>query len=137
MNRMQHILDKADRDGVIRRVRTTADTAPAGETTATLEPETPFATRRVNVPTDTAAAILPGIAVGVPHANRAGLTAHIEYQGPLHAPIAQGAQVAKLVVEGPNMPRQEYPLQAARRIGGANWFAQAWTGLRLTLFGSS
>lgn len=87
---------------------------------------------------DTVPLVAPdGIAIGVPHTARAGLTARIEYRGPLRAPIAEGAEVAKLVVEGPSFPRREYPLQAARRVGGANWFAKAWTGLTLTLFGSS
>jgi hypothetical protein len=45
--------------------------------------------------------------------------------------------VARLVVEGPNFERQEFPLQAARRVGKANWFVRAWEGLRLTFFGPS
>jgi capsular exopolysaccharide synthesis family protein len=58
MNRIQHILDKADRDGVTRRVRTVADAAPVTDT-AILEPETPFATRRVSVAADAAAIAVP------------------------------------------------------------------------------
>lgn len=78
-----------------------------------------------------------GVYVGATHAARAGLTAHISYQGPIRAPIAQGQEVAKLVVEGPGFPRREYPLVAGRRIGGANWFAQAWTGIMRTFGGGS
>lgn len=78
-----------------------------------------------------------GVYVGATHAARAGLTAHISYQGPIRAPIAQGQEVAKLVVEGPGFPRREYPLVAGRRIGGANWFAQAWTGMMRTFGGGS
>ncbi len=73
-----------------------------------------------------------GIAVGVEHRVRPGLTAHITYQGPVRAPIAKGQEIAKLVVEGPGFPRREYPLVAAQRVGGANWFAQAWVGLTRT-----
>lgn len=72
------------------------------------------------------------IVIGVPHRVRDGLTAHIRYQGPLRAPIARGQEVARLVVEGPGFPRREYPLVAQRRVGGANWFAQAWVGLMRT-----
>ncbi len=78
-----------------------------------------------------------GIVVGVPHAVRAGLTAYVEYQGPLRAPIEQGQEVATLVVEGPGFARRTYPLVSARRIGGANWFAKAFEGVRLTFSGGS
>jgi D-alanyl-D-alanine carboxypeptidase (penicillin-binding protein 5/6) len=77
------------------------------------------------------------IVIGGRRNAQAGLTAHIVYEGPLRAPIQQGAVVARLVVQGPDFPRQEYPLVAGRRIGRANWFARAWEGLRLTLFGPS
>jgi serine-type D-Ala-D-Ala carboxypeptidase (penicillin-binding protein 5/6) len=66
---------------------------------------------------------------------QAGLSAHIAYDGPLRAPLKKGAAAARLVVEGPGFQTQEFPLAAGDRIGRANWFARAWTGLRLTLFG--
>jgi serine-type D-Ala-D-Ala carboxypeptidase (penicillin-binding protein 5/6) len=78
-----------------------------------------------------------GVYVGATHAQRAGLTAHIAYRGPIRAPIAQGQEVATLIVEGPGFARREYPLVAGRRVGGANWFAQAWVGLLRTFGGAS
>jgi len=63
------------------------------------------------------------------------MTAHIVYNGPLTPPIQRGQEVARLVIEGPGMAPQEFPLQAGRRVGKANWFARAWEGLRLTFFG--
>jgi capsular exopolysaccharide synthesis family protein len=54
MSRIQHILDKADREGVIRRVRTVADAPAVATETATLEADPTFATRRVAIPTETA-----------------------------------------------------------------------------------
>lgn len=72
-----------------------------------------------------------------PRGARENLTAHIVYDGPLAPPIRRGQVVARLVVEGPGMTPQEYPLQAGRRVGKANWFARAWEGLRLTFFGPS
>lgn len=75
------------------------------------------------------------IVVGGTRAVQEGLTAHIVYDGPLHPPIAEGAVVARLVIEGPGYATQEFPLVAGRKIGRANWFSRAWEGLRLTLFG--
>jgi len=77
------------------------------------------------------------IIVGGPRGVQTGLSAHIVYNGPLRAPIKQGDVVARLVIEGPGFPTQEYPLAAGRKIGRANWFARAWTGLGLTLSGGS
>jgi D-alanyl-D-alanine carboxypeptidase (penicillin-binding protein 5/6) len=75
------------------------------------------------------------ITIGGPRGVQEELTAHIVYDGPLRPPIAEGAIVARLVIEGPNFQTQEFPLAAGRRVGRANWFARAWEGLRLTLFG--
>ncbi|MCX7358932.1 MAG: D-alanyl-D-alanine carboxypeptidase [Alphaproteobacteria bacterium] len=70
-----------------------------------------------------------------PRGVRAGLRAHIEYEGPLRPPIAQGAVVAHLVVEGPDFETQRFELIAERKVGRANWFSRAFEGLRLTFFG--
>ncbi|MBL8550443.1 MAG: D-alanyl-D-alanine carboxypeptidase [Hyphomonadaceae bacterium] len=69
------------------------------------------------------------IAIGMANAARGGARAAIVYQGPVPAPISEGQEIAKLVVEGPAFPRREFPLYAGRRVGRANWFARAWTGL--------
>ncbi|MGE0044758.1 MAG: D-alanyl-D-alanine carboxypeptidase family protein [Hyphomonadaceae bacterium] len=61
-------------------------------------------------------------------AARQGLTVSIVYQGPIPAPIEEGDDIARLVVEGPNFPRRAYPLYAGRDVGRANWFAQALAG---------
>ena len=73
------------------------------------------------------------IVIGGPRAMQAGLSAHIVYNGPIHAPIAQGAEVAHLVVEGPNFQTQQFPLVAGANVGQANPFSRAWEGLRLTV----
>ena len=77
------------------------------------------------------------IVIGGSRGAQAGMRAHIVYEGPLDPPIQEGEVVARLVLEGPNFPTQEYPLSAGRRIGRANWFARAFEGLRLTFFGPS
>jgi D-alanyl-D-alanine carboxypeptidase (penicillin-binding protein 5/6) len=76
------------------------------------------------------------IIVGGPRSVQAGLSARIIYDGPVHAPIEEGAVVARLVVEGSGFETREYPLAAGARVGRANVFARAWTGLILTLGGS-
>src|SRR5690349_22445958 len=76
------------------------------------------------------------IVVGGPQAVLRGLHAHVVYNGPLRAPIAQGQVVAQLVVEGPGYQTTRFPLVTSQRIGGANWFAQAWEGLRVTFSGA-
>ena len=72
------------------------------------------------------------IAVGGPRSVQAGLEASIVFQGPLHAPIAEGDEVAELVIEGPGFETKRFPLVAGARVGRANPFARAWTGLMLT-----
>ncbi|MBI3440073.1 MAG: D-alanyl-D-alanine carboxypeptidase [Proteobacteria bacterium] len=76
------------------------------------------------------------IVVGGPQAVLAGLRTHVVYAGPLRAPIAQGQVVAQLVVEGPGLQTKRFPLVSGQRIGGANWFAKAWEGLRVTFSGA-
>lgn len=77
------------------------------------------------------------IVIGGQRGAQQGLTARIVYDGPIHPPIAEGAVVAHMVIEGPNYPAQRYPLIAGRKISRANWFARAWEGLLLTLSGPS
>lgn len=77
------------------------------------------------------------ITLGGSQASLTGLSAHINYRGPLRPPIKQGDVIAHLVIEGPGREPQEFPLVAGRAIGGTNWFSQAWEGLRRTLFHAS
>lgn len=76
------------------------------------------------------------IVVGGPQAVLSGLRARIIYNGPLRAPIPRGQVVAHLVVEGPGYQTTRFPLVTPQRIGGANWFAQAWEGLHVTFSGA-
>lgn len=77
------------------------------------------------------------IYVGAPRAIVGGLRASIRYRGPMPAPVREDAVVAQLVVEGPGFETQRFDLVAGRTVGRANWFARAWEGLRLSLFGPS
>ncbi|MES1200865.1 MAG: D-alanyl-D-alanine carboxypeptidase family protein [Pseudomonadota bacterium] len=77
------------------------------------------------------------IVIGGTRAQQALMRAHIVYNGPLHAPIAQNAEVAHLVIEGPGLATQQFPLVAGQRVGKTNWFSQAFEGARLTVAGGS
>jgi len=75
------------------------------------------------------------IIIGGRRGTQSTLTAHIVYNGPLHPPIAEGDEVAQLVVSGPGFQTESFPLAAGRDVGKANWFVRFWEGLRLTFFG--
>lgn len=74
------------------------------------------------------------ISIAAHRSVRAGMRAHIVYEGPLQAPIKKGAIIAKLVVEGPGV-REEYPLAAGAKVGRANPFARAVSGMQQLLGG--
>jgi protein-tyrosine kinase len=60
MSRIQNILDKADREGVVRRVRTAAEAPPTPVGTATIEADPTFAaTRHISIPDAPAATAVP------------------------------------------------------------------------------
>lgn len=74
------------------------------------------------------------ISIAAHRSVRAGMSAHIVYEGPLQAPIKKGAIIARLIVEGPGV-RHEFPLAAGAKIGSANPFAKAGFGLQQLLGG--
>jgi capsular exopolysaccharide synthesis family protein len=61
MSRIQNILDKADREGSVRRVRTVADVAPASLDSPAIEGEPVFAAHRLSVPETPAATAVPTV----------------------------------------------------------------------------
>lgn len=76
-----------------------------------------------------------GVTVAVSNTARPFLKASIVYKGPIAPPIAKGAEVATLVIEGGGV-RQEIPLVAAEAVDRANPFARAIFGLG-RMFGGS
>jgi len=74
------------------------------------------------------------IAVTYPSGLGQNLRARIVYQGPVHAPIAQGQHIADLVVTTADMPPQTMPLVAEQAVGEAGFFGRIWAGLK-GLFG--
>ena len=69
------------------------------------------------------------LTVALPSGATPVLTARVVYDGPLTAPIAQGAHVADLVVTSPGLPEQRLPLVAGASVERAGFFRRAWLGL--------
>ncbi|PCG08760.1 D-alanyl-D-alanine carboxypeptidase [Sphingomonas ginsenosidimutans] len=67
--------------------------------------------------------------VTVPSGTRPQLAGKIVYDGPIKAPIKQGAHIADLVVSAPGLPEQKVPLVADEDVGEAGFFGRAWAGL--------
>ncbi|MEM9779710.1 MAG: D-alanyl-D-alanine carboxypeptidase family protein [Pseudomonadota bacterium] len=57
-----------------------------------------------------------GITAILPWAERDKITAWVEYNGPLEAPIAEGQSVAELVLSVPEIGETRYPLTAASAV---------------------
>lgn len=77
------------------------------------------------------------IAVTFPAGLGQHVRAKIVYNGPVHAPIAQGQHIADLVVEtGDGSPPQVMPLAAETEVGEAGFFGRIWYGLK-SLFGAA
>jgi D-alanyl-D-alanine carboxypeptidase (penicillin-binding protein 5/6) len=77
------------------------------------------------------------VAVTYPAGLGQNIRAKIVYNGPVRAPIAQGQQIAELVVEtGDGTPPQVTPLVAETEVGEAGFFGRIWYGLK-SLFGAA
>ncbi|MBV9991836.1 MAG: D-alanyl-D-alanine carboxypeptidase [Alphaproteobacteria bacterium] len=61
--------------------------------------------------------------------SRPGMKAVVRYDGPVKAPIAQGARVATLHVTAPDFPDQDVPLYAAQPVGETGFFGHIMLGL--------
>ncbi len=67
--------------------------------------------------------------ITIPSGSRPQLAGRIVYDGPIKAPIKQGAHVADLVVSSPGLPEQRMPLVAGADVAEAGFFGRAWRGL--------
>lgn len=67
--------------------------------------------------------------------DRPGLKVSVLYQGPIPAPIAEGQEVAKLVVSAPDRPDLEVPLKAGASVGELSAFARIGTAISYLLWG--
>ncbi len=63
----------------------------------------------------------------VPALVQDSMTAEVVYNGPLTAPIAQGAAVAELIVHVPDLPDRRFPLVAESDVGTAGFVKRLTT----------
>ena len=73
------------------------------------------------------------LAVTLPATQGGDYKLSVQYEGPLKAPIAQGAKVAELIVTTADGSTQRMPLVAGEEVGEAGVFARIWNGF-LSLF---
>ncbi len=73
------------------------------------------------------------LAVTLPATQGGDYTLAVQYRGPIAAPVAQGAQIAELIVTTADGQQQRMPLVAAEEVGEAGIFARIWNGF-LSLF---
>ena len=69
------------------------------------------------------------VAVNVPRDRMDEISMSVAYDGPLRAPVKEGAQVARLVVEIPGMDNAEFPLVTAAKVEEAGIFARILNGI--------
>ena len=74
------------------------------------------------------------LGVARPKGTSGSVRTTVRYDGPIAAPVAEGAPIATLVVTTPDLPPQVMPLYAGRDVGEAGLLRRAWLGLT-SLFG--
>ena len=75
------------------------------------------------------------IAITLPRASRRGLKVSVVYEGPVPAPIARGAEIAKLVIAAPDFETVEVPLVAGADVGRAGAFGRFGAAVSHMLWG--
>lgn len=70
------------------------------------------------------------LAVTLPVTASNDLKVSVTYQGPIHAPIAKGQEVARLVVRTADGDTQTMPLIAGAAVEEAGFFGRIWNGFR-------
>ena len=73
------------------------------------------------------------LAVTLPSTEGGDYKVAVQYQGPIKAPIAKGANIAELVVTTADGSTQRMPLVAGEEVGEAGIFSRIWNGF-LSLF---
>jgi D-alanyl-D-alanine carboxypeptidase (penicillin-binding protein 5/6) len=56
------------------------------------------------------------LAILIPQGSGTGIRARVSYQGPVEAPIEAGQEIARLIVDIPDLGERSFPLVAAREI---------------------
>lgn len=69
------------------------------------------------------------VAMGMHRRARDQMKAYITYDGAIRAPVAEGDEVARLVIEAPDAAPRSYPLVAVHAVEQKGLFGRAMTGL--------
>ena len=75
------------------------------------------------------------VLVTVPRAASQNLDVRVVYEGPISAPIAKGAEIAKIVIKGKDLDPIEIPLQAASDIGRLGYVGRLKAAASYIVFG--
>lgn len=74
------------------------------------------------------------LAATIPASANGAVKGRIVYQGPVKAPIAQGQEIAHLIVDAGDGTTQSLPLVAKDAVSEGGFFARLWSGF-ISLFG--
>ncbi len=77
------------------------------------------------------------LVVTLPRAARDSLAVRIVYEGPVPAPIEEGQEIARLVIEAPGVNTVEQPLLAGRGVGKPSLLLRMATVLGYLIFGDA
>ncbi|MBP02125.1 MAG: D-alanyl-D-alanine carboxypeptidase [Rhodospirillaceae bacterium] len=77
------------------------------------------------------------IVVAIPRQAWRSLEVKAVYEGPIAAPISEGATIAKLIIDGEKMEPIEYPLQAGHEVYKLGFFSRIVAAVYQILFGYS
>ncbi|MEO0357834.1 MAG: D-alanyl-D-alanine carboxypeptidase family protein [Pseudomonadota bacterium] len=69
----------------------------------------------------------------VPTTGVENMTTHVEYTGPLEAPIAKGDQIAELVITAPGLPESRLPLVAAETVARGGFIPRVRTAAKVLM----
>ena len=70
------------------------------------------------------------LTVTLPRKSRAKMTVKVKYEGPLPTPIAEGDQVASLVVSAPDVQPVEVPLFAGQSVERLGPLGRMFSGIK-------
>ncbi len=77
------------------------------------------------------------LTVTLPRKARKEMKVAVSYDGPVPAPVAKGAQIASLVITGPEFDPIERPLYADSDVADLNFFGRIGGAISYLIFGSS
>jgi D-alanyl-D-alanine carboxypeptidase (penicillin-binding protein 5/6) len=80
-------------------------------------------------------AIESDVKVTLPRKSRRGMKVAVDYDGPIAAPIAKGAKIAKLVITAPDAPTAEIPLVAGADVNRLGFSGRVVAALKQIVWG--